>query len=341
MDTIIVRGNKPLILIAVLMFAAAFIFLPIIIYSDLNGNETVLFGYIMAAGFFAGGLLLLLYYKLRRFTIDKKECCYRPMFGRTRRFELRDIKLVKVTVKSDTVIRLYNMDGQCLARLEGSMRGSAELLKFFEMRGIPITLQDVSIREGKVTVKQDQGEVTERIWAKHPRFYQSPLWIRRVRLMLKLMNIAGVVLAVAAWQLFDIRQEGLVYIFCPLAFYITYLLFYRIIVFEVPKTATKHWKETHINFPFAALTCVTLFAIYDARGINLRGGRAYLFIPAAALILMIPVLLIARPARSRKTVLGICLLLLMYGYISMPYVNWVFCTGQPEYEPGVVVDKAH
>lgn len=263
------------------------------------------------------------------------------MFGRTRRFELRDIKLVKVTVKSDTVIRLYNMDGQCLARLEGSMRGSAELLKFFEMRGIPITLQDVSIREGKVTVKQDQGEVTERIWAKHPRFYQSPLWIRRVRLMLKLMNIAGVVLAVAAWQLFDIRQEGLVYIFCPLAFYITYLLFYRIIVFEVPKTATKHWKETHINFPFAALTCVTLFAIYDARGINLRGGRAYLFIPAAALILMIPVLLIARPARSRKTVLGICLLLLMYGYISMPYVNWVFCTGQPEYEPGVVVDKAH
>jgi len=188
---------------------------------------------------------------------------------------------------------------------------SAELLKFFEMRGIPITLQDVSIREGKVTVKQDQGEVTERIWAKHPRFYQSPLWIRRVRLMLKLMNIAGVVLAVAAWQLFDIRQEGLVYIFCPLAFYITYLLFYRIIVFEVPKTATKHWKETHINFPFAAL------------------------------ILMIPVLLIARPARSRKTVLGICLLLLMYGYISMPYVNWVFCTGQPEYEPGVVVDKAH
>ena len=90
------------------------------------------------------------------------------------------------------------------------------------MRGIPITLQDVSIREGKVTVKQDQGEVTERIWAKHPRFYQSPLWIRRVRLMLKLMNIAGVVLAVAAWQLFDIRQEGLVYIFCPLAFYITY-----------------------------------------------------------------------------------------------------------------------
>ncbi|MCD8279756.1 hypothetical protein, partial [Enterocloster citroniae] len=89
------------------------------------------------------------------------------------------------------------------------------------------------------------------------------------------------------------------------------LLFYRIIVFEVPKTATKHWKETHINFPFAAL------------------------------ILMIPVLLIARPARSRKTVLGICLLLLMYGYISMPYVNWVFCTGQPEYEPGVVVDKAH
>ena len=66
MDTIIVRGNKPLILIAVLMFAAAFIFLPIIIYSDLNGNETVLFGYIMAAGFFAGGLLLLLYYKLRR-----------------------------------------------------------------------------------------------------------------------------------------------------------------------------------------------------------------------------------------------------------------------------------
>ena len=56
---------------------------------------------------------------------------------------------------------------------------------------------------------------------------------------------------------------------------------------------------------------------------------------------MIPVLLIARPARSRKTVLGICLLLLMYGYISMPYVNWVFCTGQPEYEPGVVVDKAH
>ena len=188
---------------------------------------------------------------------------------------------------------------------------SAELLKFFEMRGIPITLQDVSIREGKVTVKQDQGEVTERIWAKHPRFYQSPLWIRRVRLMLKLMNITGVVLAVAAWQLFDIRQEGLVYIFCPLAFYITYLLFYRIIVFEVPKTATKHWKETHINFPFAAL------------------------------ILMIPVLLIARPARSRKTVLGICLLLLMYGYISMPYVNWVFCTGQPEYEPGVVVDKAH
>ena len=188
---------------------------------------------------------------------------------------------------------------------------SAELLKFFEMRGIPITLQDVSIREGKVTVKQDQGEVTERIWAKHPRFYQSPLWIRRVRLMLKLMNIAGVVLAVAAWQLFDIRQEGLVYIFCPRAFYITYLLFYRIIVFEVPKTATKHWKETHINFPFAAL------------------------------ILMIPVLLIARPARSRKTVLGICLLLLMYGYISMPYVNWVFCTGQPEYEPGVVVDKAH
>lgn len=188
---------------------------------------------------------------------------------------------------------------------------SAELLKFFEMREIPITLQDVSIREGKVTVKQDQGEVTERIWAKHPRFYQSPLWIRRVRLMLKLMNIAGVVLAVAAWQLFDIRQEGLVYIFCPLAFYITYLLFYRIIVFEVPKTATKHWKETHINFPFAAL------------------------------ILMIPVLLIARPARSRKTVLGICLLLLMYGYISMPYVNWVFCTGQPEYEPGVVVDKAH
>ena len=188
---------------------------------------------------------------------------------------------------------------------------SAELLKFFEMRGIPITLQDVSIREGKVTVKQDQGEVTERIWAKHPRFYQSPLWIRRVRLMLKLMNIAGVVLAVAAWQLFDIRQEGLVYIFCPLAFYITYLLFYRIIVFEVPKTATKHWKEKHINFPFAAL------------------------------ILMIPVLLIARPARSRKTVLGICLLLLMYGYISMPYVNWVFCTGQPEYEPGVVVDKAH
>ena len=188
---------------------------------------------------------------------------------------------------------------------------SAELLKFFEMRGIPITLQDVSIREGKVTVKQDQGEVTERIWAKHPRFYQSPLWIRRVRLMLKLMNFAGVVLAVAAWQLFDIRQEGLVYIFCPLAFYITYLLFYRIIVFEVPKTATKHWKETHINFPFAAL------------------------------ILMIPVLLIARPARSRKTVLGICLLLLMYGYISIPYVNWVFCTGQPEYEPGVVVDKAH
>lgn len=188
---------------------------------------------------------------------------------------------------------------------------STELLKFFEMRGIPITLQDVSIREGKVTVKQDQGEVTERIWAKHPRFYQSPLWIRRVRLMLKLMNIAGVVLAVAAWQLLDIRQEGLVYIFCPLAFYITYLLFYRIIVFEVPKTATKHWKETHINFPFAAL------------------------------ILMIPVLLIARPARSRKTVLGICLLLLMYGYISMPYVNWVFCTGQPEYEPGVVVDKAH
>ena len=179
------------------------------------------------------------------------------------------------------------------------------------MRGIPITLQDVSIREGKVTVKQDQGEVTERIWAKHPRFYQSPLWIRRVRLMLKLMNIAGVVLAVAAWQLFDIRQEGLVYIFCPLAFYITYLLFYRIIVFEVPKTATKHWKETHINFPFAAL------------------------------ILMIPVLLIARPARSRKTVLGICLLLLMYGYISMPYVNWVFCTGQLEYERGVVVDKAH
>lgn len=347
MQPIIVRENRVPFFLGVLLLGVGMVFFFLVFWSDLNGNDTVSAGYVLVGICALLGLLMLLDHRLRRLVIDGENCCYRTMFGRKRRFTLQEIGHIKIIVSADLTIRLFDRAGRKLLRLEGNMIGADEALALFDRLGIPVEQKMSSLRAANAEARQEEKEAAQRdleaAWAECPYFYQSPQWVRRIRILLNLMNIAGIVLAVLAWLRMSMRSAGLVYLLCPLTFYAVYLAFHRIIVFSVPKGTPKgtkkKWLSSHVKFPWTALCLMLLFSLRDAGVINFRNTWSmFLFIPAAAAVAIVPFLLIVRRPRPKGVVLaGVVCAALCYGFISMYYLNWVCRIQPPEHESAVVL----
>ena len=329
----IVHENKIPLYVGILSLGFGLLLLPFVVYSDFTGNETAAYGYGLSVIFGAAGLLVLLDYKLRRFVIDGNDCCYRTMFGRRRQFLLQEIGSVKITASADIVIRLYDQTGKKLLRLEGNMTGAGELLELLEKRGVPIDAESLSIRDAKAKSRREKWEERqkerEHLWKEHPYFYQTPQWVRRVRVLFTTMNVVGTIVTVLAFLSFDIKTEGFLYLMYPMFLFLIYLIFHRIILFEKPPAARKDWKNQYVKFPWCALCAIALTAIADSEGINFRNEwEIFLTALVIGMIPLLMYLLAVRRPRLRGLAVWIFCAAFVYGFMNAPYLHWI-CRVQP------------
>lgn len=172
-----------------------------------------------------------------------------------------------------------------------------------------------------------------------PYFYHAPQWVRRVRVILNTMNVAGTALAVLAWLRFDLKTAGMVYLCYPVCFFVMCLVFHRIIIFEAPKGAKQHWRDRQVKITWLAVCIIVLVAIADSTGINFRSEWALvLTIPVILVISGTLFFLVIRRPRPREIVVGVLCAALVYGFIGIPYLHWICRIQLPVHKTATVLE---
>ncbi|MEG0592937.1 MAG: DUF6560 family protein, partial [Coprobacillus sp.] len=341
MEKIEIRENKiPLIVGGICSGVfILFLFFSVIMQDDIVG---IMICVTVFGGFSFLGITLVCSYFLRKLVITERECFYQTTYGRRKVFMFQDIGKCVFHLKNvDSQYKLYNREGEYLARFEDNMVGSAHLLSLLKEKGILFEKNTKLNYLEKISQGPDEKSQQEEIENIKELYDQEKLI--RIKKILRIIQSVNVVILLIAFFLFSKRNEMIVFMLTPLFWYIVYLYVYPVMVIEINTKTKRKWKNVHIEMPWVP---VGLSIVVLALGSNISNiqddTKLVTFIVIFTTLLFSAFVYIGykreRCIKKRKW-LSVYFALLVYAFSSSYAWNWVCRIEAPVHEKVVVIDK--
>lgn len=359
MYNLIVRERNILAVVGFLDMAAGVIFLFLSVSNGLQKEDffQIFFCIAVFGMMLILGIWMLMSYFLRRLCLGYRGCCYRTMFGRKREFFLRDIKKVERRLRfGEMTIFLWGENGKKLARIEMNMKNADQVLLFLKDYQLPAIEEDPAWKKreswerlqeqykkykaGRYYPERQRNyrRVAEEEWKESPAIYQMPGEIKQMRLRARIIDIVGVIFAVSFWKM-PREKAAIGFVVWPLFIFIFYLLYPRVLIWDINTRNMERKKEEYVQMPFLGLMATLGCGLLRTASINIEETWKAIVFEAALLSIFIGLLLIFYK-KKRVIELGIPIFVLcMYCFISMYYWNCAFRVGEPEHIPAQVVEK--
>lgn len=276
-----------------------------------------------------------------------------------RQFQLRDIAQVERRdgIKQ-TLVFLRNAGGKVLAvyDLYGT-KGGTEALRFFRdcnqqkltdeagnllpQFEIIVTEKEPTEEQKKLEVKykkeKERRKAVREQWAANPYFYETPEWIRRIRLISRGMLLAGLLSFLHTFTASSYETVAIYGIVWPIIIWIWYLCFHRIMVWNL------HVHENYIVPPFILILLLGFAVFFRGIAYNLAPGnlwRAILFGLLLFLLLLLPFLAIwYKEKQWMESWKAPVTFILVYSLVTTMAWNVLFTFEEPGYKNAVVLDK--
>lgn len=359
MYSLIVRERKILAVFGTLCSLICAGFLIFIVRDGVNKHDTA---QILIGGFVFGammllGLAMLMSCALRRLCLGYNGCYYRTMFGRKREFKLQEIAGIECKiVLGDLLIIFYDADGRRLARVENNMINADKIFPFLDDYRLPALKRGISGKHAgswlQMQKKYDkqlksryypdrQREKRKRIeeeWSGNPAFYENPEWIRRIRRYARILNVVGVIAFLAAvWG--SARTEALCYVLYPLAIWVFYLIFHRVLYWDIKTINPRKLKEQYVGMPYLPMIFLLMYAIIRLDSMNIEEMWKMAVLGAVLALGMIFSMRLIRAGGGYAELAIPVFIIFMYCFTGMHYWNGALAVGEPEYIRTEIVEE--
>lgn len=356
---VVVRERKILAVIGFVLCIMSTVFLVFGVRDGIYRQNTAeLFIYCLLFGaLIALGLVMIVAYFLRRLCLGYNGCYYRTMFGRKKEFYLRDIAKVESKIfLGDLLIIFYDSNGKKLAQVENNMKNAEEVFPFLEEYQLPALHRDAlgkseelwrQVKEkyekhiGNRYYPERQREKRRKIeeeWKNNPAFYENKRWIRRIRICKRLLNIIGVVVFLIA-VCSSGRAEALCCMLYPLAVWMFYLVFHRVVVWDTKTIPSEREKEDYVTVPYLPAILLFLYGIFKTGDINIEETWKIIIFCIVFGAVMFLSLRCIRTSKGYTELAIPVFILLMYCYLSIYYWNCALRIGEPEHINAVIAEK--
>lgn len=296
------------------------------------------------------GICVLLDGLFRELALGHQDCYYRSMFGRTKRFALEDI--AGIETKKEYIF-LMDASGRRIVQFENNMENAMEAVEFILSRsgmdeqGQPrVRIRQTELRPGekKRLEKAEEGKrkqrekwlAVESEWKERPLFYESPQWVKRLRIWAWILNLGGFAAFYLCTRLSLTASARLAALY-PLAVWAFWLCFHRVMVWRktpyLPGGA-----ENYITVPFWGV--FFLFAsTFHGYVYGVENGKIWMFSLILLGVLLAGMLIVTHTKRGYMELAAPLFLLVLYVFFNI--YNWpvVFHTGNTGHGTVQVLEK--
>lgn len=350
MYSVIVREKKWVSILGVVctIFFAALAFFGIRQGIQKNDTAEIILCGVVGGAFAILGICVILDGLLRELALGYQDCYYRTMFGRTKRFALRDI--AKVEIKNE-YIYLLDASGKKIVRFESNMDQAAEALEFIRNRNfdeygqprVSVHCKELKPKQKEKLEKQrkearkiqEKWEAAESAWARKRLFYEDPQWIEMLRVVAWILNLGGFAAFFLVLKL-PFTMSVTVCAVYPLVVWLFWLCFHRVMVWKKYDFLSSEEKK-YIIVPFYG-SFLLFVASYNWIEFFYT-GKVLLFSLLLFGVLLVLMLVVTHTPKGWLELALPVIFLVFYSFVNIYHWPVVLHTGQTRHVEVQVVGK--